>query len=296
MKAAAFDYVCPGTVAEVCGLLADAGGEARIIAGGQTLVPLMATRLARPLLLVDINRVDGLQGIQVDDACQTIKAGTRQRRAERSPDVGRFVPLLARALPFVGHLQIRNRGTVGGSLANADPAAEIPLVATALDAELVAVGPEGERRISARDFFTGTMTTALADAKCLTEVRFPHWPENDRIGAGFQEVAAREGDFAIAAAAVQLAVGGDGVCRGATVAVGGVAPTPVCSAAAADCLVGRRIDPGVAREAAALASEGIASESDLHASAELRRRLAPVLVERAILEAWQTMASAKARP
>jgi CO/xanthine dehydrogenase FAD-binding subunit len=285
MKAAAFDYIRAGDIAEVCRALADGGPDCKIIAGGQTLVPMMAMRLARPSIIVDINGVRDLQGIGGDEASLVIKACTRQAAAERSPELRAKAPLLAKALRFVGHPQTRNRGTIGGSIANADPVAEIPLVALTLDAGLVAENTGGARNIDISGFFHGLMATSLAADECLTEVRFPVWNGQGAIGTGFQEVSIRAGDFAIVAAAVQLALDESGVCKRAAVALGGVAPTPVGIEASAEALLSTHLDAETVAEAARLAANEIDPGADVHASAEYRRRSTRVMVERAINEA-----------
>ena len=203
MKAAAFDYIRASDIAEVCQALNDGGPDCKIIAGGQTLVPMMAMRLARPSIIVDINAVEELQGIGGDESSLVIMACTRQAVAERSPEVRAKAPLLAKALRFVGHPQTRNRGTVGGSIANADPVAEIPLVALTLDAGLVAESTGGAKNIGISGFFLGLMETSLAPDECLTEVHLPVWNGGGIIGTGFQEVSIRAGDFAIVALAVE---------------------------------------------------------------------------------------------
>ncbi|MCH8091182.1 MAG: xanthine dehydrogenase family protein subunit M [Proteobacteria bacterium] len=296
MKAAAFDYIRAGDLAEVCRALDDGGPDCKIIAGGQTLVPMMAMRLARPSILIDINAVGELQGIGGDEASLVIKACTRQAAAERSPEVRAKAPLLAKALRFVGHPQTRNRGTVGGSIANADPVAEIPLVALTLDAGLVAESTGGARNIEISEFFHGLMETSLAPDECLTEVRFPVWNGGGFIGTGFQEVSIRAGDFAIVAAAVQLALDESGVCKRAAVALGGVAPTPVRIEATAEALISTKLDAETVHEAALLAVNEIDPGADVHASAEYRRRTARVMVERAILEARDEALGRVAKP
>ena len=285
MKAAEFDYLRAGSLAEVCEALAAGGGERKIIAGGQTLVPMMAMRLARPTMLIDINAVTGLQGIAAGDGTLTIKAATRQRQAEHAPEVRTHAPLLAKALPFVGHQQTRNRGTVGGSIVHADPAAEIPLVALTLDATLMARGVDGEFEIDIDGFFQAPMMTALEPAQCLTEIRLPVWNGGAAVGTGFQELSVRDGDFAIAAAAVQLALDGDGNCIRAAVGVGGAGATPLRLDAVAEALLSTRLGDQAVRDAAALVPGAVEPDSDLHASADYRRRVAGVLVERAIVEA-----------
>ena len=285
MKAAAFDYVRPATLREACGYLADGDGEARIIAGGQSLVPLMAMRLVRPRLLVDINDVAELTGIARDGSEVVVGAATRQADAARSGIVGDDVPLLALALPFVGHDQTRNRGTVGGSLAHADPSAEIGLVAAALGATMTASDGETGRRIGAADFFQAPMTTALEPGECLTAVRFPVWTGAGRVGAGFQEVSARDSDFAIVAAAAQIALDRDGVCQRAAVAVANAAPTPVRLLRIEEALIGRRPDNENIERLLPLVDEAIEPPPDLHAGADARRHMARSLTLRAILQA-----------
>ena len=284
MKAAAFDYVRPATLRQVCACLADPGAEARIIAGGQSLVPMMAMRLVRPKLLVDINEVAGLAGIAREGNELVIGAATRQCDALRAAAVAADAPLLARALPFVGHDQTRNRGTIGGSLAQADPSAEIGLVAAALGAAIAASDGAQERRIAAEDFFLGPMTTALRPEECLTALRLPVWTEG-RIGTGFQEVSARDSDFAIVAAAAQLAFDEAGTCRRAAIAVANAAPLPLRLARLEEALVGHPVSEERVRRLAALLDEAIEPPSDLHASAEARRHMARTLVTRAVLQA-----------
>ncbi len=288
MKAAEFDYIRAATLAEACEAIADAddGAERKIIAGGQTLVPLMAMRLARPTLLVDINDIDELHGITADTGQVAIRGCTRQRRAEQSAELRDRLPLLAKALPFVGHWQTRNRGTVGGSIACADPSAEIPLVALTLDAEITArSAARGERSIAARDFFVAAMVTALAPDECLTEIRFPVWPADGAVGTGFHEVSSRRSDFAIAAAAAQVALDNDGICRRIALAVGGVAPTPLRLDDVAARLVGARLDDAAIAAAVAEIPGLITPDGDVHASADYRRRVAGVLAGRALGDA-----------
>lgn len=287
MKAAAFDYVRPASLGEACGYLADPGADARIIAGGQSLVPMMAMRLVRPGLLVDINDIEGLSGIARDGADVVIGAATRQADAARSSVVGADAPLLALALPFVGHDQTRNRGTVGGSLAHADPSAEIGLVAATLGASLTATDGKRERRIDARDFFLAPMTTALEPGECLTAVRFPVWTGDRQVGAGFQEVSSRDSDFAIVAAAAQLALDRDGICRRAAVAVANAAPMPVRFARLEIALVGRRPSEEAVTPLLSLIDDAIDPPADLHAGADARRHMARSLTLRAILQAAQ---------
>jgi CO/xanthine dehydrogenase FAD-binding subunit len=286
MKAVDFDYARPGSVGEACRLLAEAAGDGKIIAGGQTLVPLLAMRLARPALLVDLNRIPELQGIEQSGDAVILRACTRQAVALADRTIRQRVPLLAKALRFVGHVQTRNRGTIGGSLANADPSAEIGLAALALGAEIEARSAAGDRRIAIADFFIGPMMTALEAEECLISVRFPIWPgPGRRVGTGFQEVSARRSDFAIAAVAVQLQLDGDGVCRRIALGVGGAGARPLSVDAAAARLKGTRLAAPDLAAAARIVRDTVEPDSDLHASADYRRRLAGALVERAVAEA-----------
>lgn len=284
MKAAAFDYTRPRDLPDLLRQLAGST-DAKIIAGGQSLVPMMAMRLVRPTLLVDINDVQDLQNITLEDDCVAIGPCTRQADAEASEVIRQHLPLLAKALPFVGHDQTRNRGTVGGSLAHADPSAEIVLVAVALQAELTLARAGGERMAATDNFLDGPMTTILEEDECLTAIRFPRWTEPGRVGVGFHEVSPRAGDFAVVAAAAQLLLDDDGVCRRAAVAVANTTPMPLRLAAIEDALLGAAIDQNAARAAAALADALIDPPSDLHASAAGRRHMARTLIERAILDA-----------
>ncbi len=282
MKPVDFDYEQPRSVTDVCRLLAQTGREARLLAGGQTLVPLLAMRLARPAVLIDINRVDELQGTDTDDGSVVIRACTRQSRALADSAVRSRLPLLAKALSFVGHVQTRNRGTIGGSLANADPSAEIGLAALALDAEIAARSAKASRTIPIRDFFVSPMVTALTPDECLTTVRFP--VAHGAVGTGFQEASIRRSDFALAAVAVQLVVE-RGVCRRLAVSVGGGGATPVRLAAVEQRLLDTKLGDADLAEAERLARDGIEAVSDIHASAPLRRRIAGALTMRALAEA-----------
>jgi CO/xanthine dehydrogenase FAD-binding subunit len=286
MKPIDFDYARANSVGEVCALLDAAGGDGKILAGGQTLVPLLAMRLARPALLIDINRVAELQGIESRPDEIAVRACTRQATALADEAIRRRLPLLAKALCFVGHVQTRNRGTVGGSLANADPAAEIGLAATALGCAVIARSTTGERSIPIAEFFRGAMETALAAGECLTSVHFPVWPDDaGRVGTGFQEVSPRHSDFAIAAAAAQVQLDGAGVCRRVAIGVGGTGTVPAHVEAAAERLLGTRLADGDIADSARIAEQAIETAADLHASAEYRRRVAGELVRRAVAEA-----------
>src|SRR5262245_45908856 len=225
MKAAPFDYVRPQDVEAACVILAADDG-ARLIAGGQTLVPLMAMRLARPTRLVDIARIADLAFVRQEGDRVVVGATTRQCVVEHDRVVAARVPLLAKAMPWVGHVATRARGTIGGSLANADPAAEIPLVTVTLDATLSCRDAGGSSEIPATEFFIAPMVTGLAPGACLTAVRFPVWTDG-RIGVGFHEVSARRSDFAFASAAAQVALDADGLCRRLAVGIGAVTDVPV---------------------------------------------------------------------
>jgi CO/xanthine dehydrogenase FAD-binding subunit len=283
VKPAPFEYVRPGSLAEVCALLA-AEEEARVIAGGQTLVPMMAMRLARPTKLVDILRLPGLAGIHEDGDAIMIGATTRQAAAERSALVAEKLPLLARALPWIGHPPTRSRGTVGGSLAHGDPAAEIPLVAETLGAELVVQDMAGSLTLPADDFFLGPMVTAIPPGACLTAVRLPVWA-GKRLGVGFHEVNARCSDFAFVAAAAQVAFDGEGRCLRCAVGVGGVVDHPFRLDAAAQALVGTSLADGEIADAVTAETSKLEAMSDLHASADYRRRAAAALAKRALVDA-----------
>jgi len=204
MKPAPFDYVRPETLAEACELLAG-DEDARIIAGGQTLIPMLAMRLARPTKLVDILRLEELRGIRIEADELVIGAVTRQVEVERSEIAQRALPLLMKALPWIGHPPTRNRGTVGGSIANADPSAEIPLVAVTLGAEIEIESPSGRSAMPAEEFFIGPMLTSVMPGDCVRAVRFPVW-SHQWVGTGFHEVSARQSDFALVATAAQVAL------------------------------------------------------------------------------------------
>ncbi len=285
MKAAAFAYSRPASLDEACALLAADDG-ARVIAGGQTLVPLMAMRLARPTRLVDIDRIPELAFVREDADSVVIGATTAQRAAERHALVRDKLPLLARALPWVGHAATRTRGTIGGSLANADPAAEISLVAVTLDATLVFRNGAEDTQVQAAEFFLGPMVTALPPAGVLTAVRFPVWRE--RVGVGFQEMSSRKSDFAFAAAAAQVALRADGTIARLAVGVGAATEFPLRLDAVATALAGTRPAREAIRAAVTEALAGITPMADLHASAEYRRRVAATLAARAIGEALES--------
>ncbi|HYY60536.1 MAG TPA: FAD binding domain-containing protein [Burkholderiales bacterium] len=292
MKPASFEYARPADLEQACAMLA-AGGDARIIAGGQSLVPLMAMRLARPKRLIDIARISDLAFVRRERDAVSIGATTRQCVLERDAVVRAAVPLLAKVIPFVGHAAIRSRGTIGGSLANADPAAEIALVAVTLDATLRYREGTANGEIAACDFFIGPMMTALPAAGCITAVRFPLW-RDARIGVGFHEVSPRRSDFAFASAAAQVALDENGICRRVALGIGAVTAYPLRLDAAAKALEGTRAEEAVVREVVRAALADVEPLSDLHASAEYRRRAGACLAVRAILDAYRDAESAHA--
>jgi carbon-monoxide dehydrogenase medium subunit len=282
MKPVPFDYVRPQSIAEACAALARE--DSVIIAGGQTLIPMLAMRLARPACLVDIVRIAGLAGIREEDRAVVIGATTRQTEAEYSDIVARRVPLLAKALPFVGHAPIRNRGTVGGSVANADPAAEIPLVLVTLAGTILLRDAAGTRAIAAHDFFLGPMMTAIPTGAILTALRFPVWA-GERIGVAFHEISTRQSDFALAAAAAQVSLDADGRCLACAVGIGGATPVPTRLDAAVEDLIGSTLTDDDIRAALAAAIDTVEIMVDTHASPDYRRRAANALALRAIAQA-----------
>ncbi len=280
MKPSAFEYHAPRRADEAVRLLAELGDEAKVLAGGQSLIPMLSRRLAVFEHLVDVGRIDELAGIERRDGELWVGAGTTEAAIERSPEVAAAAPLLARATPLIGHVQIRNRGTVGGSIAHADPAAEYPAVALALEAEMEVLSPRGRRTVAAADFFTGLWSTALAPDELLAGVRFPTW--TGRCGFAVEEFARRHGDFAVAGAAVGLAVGPDDRVSRCAIGLIGLGPTPVRPVAAEREILGARptdVDPD---ELGRAALSGLGEiPSDLHGSAGYRRRVGAAMVARA---------------
>jgi carbon-monoxide dehydrogenase medium subunit len=279
MKPSAFEYHAPESVDEAVTMLAELGDGAKVIAGGQSLVPMMSLRLAYFDHLVDIGGIAELRGIRNDEDAVVIGATTIDAAVEYDADLATRVPLLARATPLVGHFQIRNRGTVGGSIAHADPAAEYPAVALALDAEIEAVSPRGKRRIPAGAFFEGIWTTALAPDELLTGVRFPVW--NGRSGFAIREFARRFGDFAIAGAAVAVGLDADDRIERCAIGLFGLGPTPRRATAAEQAALGQKADVAAEELGQAAMSELTDVPSDLHGSAAYRRRVGAAMVSRA---------------
>jgi aerobic carbon-monoxide dehydrogenase medium subunit len=279
MKLPYVEYEAPTTIAEAVGLLAEHEDEASVLAGGQSLIPLMALRLARPAVLIDINGVSELSLIAAADGRVAIGAMTREYVAEDSATVGDAVPLLAAALPLIGHEAIRSRGTIGGSLAHADPAAELPAVALALDAEFVVRGRAGERVVPAADWFEGYLATSRRPDELLTEVRFP--AAGPGTGVAFLEVARRHGDFAIVGLAVSLTLA-DGVISDARLAFAGVSDVPVRVPEAEGLLAGERPSAELFAEAARVATAALDPPADLNGSSEYRKQVAAALVRRGL--------------
>lgn len=282
MKLPPVDYEAPKTVSEALELLAEHQDEASVLAGGQSLIPLLALRLAQPAVLIDINGIDELSGVSAADGWVAVGAMTREYVAEESQIVADAVPLLAAALPLIGHEAIRSRGTIGGSLAHADPAAELPAVARALDAEFVVRGPSGERVVPAAEWFEGYLTTSRRPDELLVEARFP--AARPGTGISFQEVARRHGDFAMVGLATSVTLS-DGVISDARLAFAGVSDVPARATGAEDLLVGQRPSAGLFDEAARRAAADIDPPADLHGSAEYRKKVAAALVRRGLREA-----------
>ena len=283
MKPPPFEYDDPRSLEEAIALLAEHGDDAKVLAGGQSLVPLLNFRLARPDRLVDINGVAELDYLRFENGTLRIGAMTRHSALERSEEVGQRVPLLTEAVRLVGHVQIRNRGTVGGSVAHADPAAELPVAFAALDARFHARSKDGERTLAADELFKTHLTTALRPDELLTQVEVPVPAAG--TGFAFVEFARRHGDFALGGAAVLVGLGADGRCERAALALLAAASTPLRRPAVEEWLIGREIDEATAREAAEQSMADLNPTGDIHGSAEYRRGLVQVMVRRALIKA-----------
>ncbi len=288
MKPAPFEYLEPASLREALEALA-ANEDSKALAGGQSLVPLLNFRLARPELLVDLNGLGELAYLRREDGVLRIGAMTRQSTLERSGLVAREWPLLHRALEFVAHPQIRNRGTVGGSVAHADPAAELPIAFTTLDARFRAVSLRGERWIDAREFFVNQLTSSLEPDELLVEIAVE--PLAARGGSAFVEYARRHGDFALGGCAAQLSFDGEDNVTSAALTLLGAAPTPHRAAAAEQILVGRPVDVESASAAAEAAIADVNPTGDIHGSSEYRRDLIRSLVRRAVVAAGEDAAN-----
>lgn len=280
MKPTSFDYHVPSTAEEAVSLLGELGDGAKVLAGGQSLIPMLALRLTAFDHLVDLRKVETLRGIERTNGSVRIGAATTQAAIERSPELAGAVPLLAHATPFIGHFQIRNRGTIGGSVAHADPAAEYPAVAVTLDADLEILSSGGTRTVAATEFFTGLWTTAVGDDELLTSITFPVW--EGRCGFAVEELARRHGDFAIAGACVAISLGGSGEVERCAIGLFGLGPTPLrARRAEADALgvASSDVDPEALGRAATDDLDDV--PADLHGSSDYRRRVGAVMVARA---------------
>lgn len=281
MKPAPFDYAAPETFEEAVRLKADAGDDALVLAGGQSLIPLLALRLATPALLVDLNRIGGLNSIRREEGWLTVGAMTRHRDVEEAVELGERIPILSDALPLIGHRAIRNRGTVGGSIAHADPAAEWPGLALALDATVGVDGPSGTRSIAAEDFFLAPFTNALEPDELVREIRF-RLPAAPGSGSAFVEHSRRYGDFALVGVAVVVGIGTDGVVATARIALIGVGGTAVRVRDGEHALEGGSLtDPEIAAAETACRA-AVDPPSTVQASSAYRRHLVGVLVGRAV--------------
>ena len=285
MKPAPFEYAAPETLEEVMSLLEQHGDISKVLAGGQSLGPVLNMRLASPEVLVDINRVDELSYVRQKNDHLEIGATARQRTVERSLVIPQRWPLLAEAVPYIGHVTVRNRGTVCGSIAHADPAAELPAVATALDAELRILGPNGERTAHPSEFFLSYLTTSLEPEELLVEVRFP--PSQPRTGQAWLEIARRHGDYALVGVAAVLTLREDSACSAARLVYTGVAAVPFDAQEATELLVGEQPTEELFAAAAEQAAVSSKPSSDIHASAKYRQHLVRVLTRRALKKALE---------
>ncbi len=291
MKPAPFEYYRPRSLDEALSLLAEHGGDAKPLAGGQSLIPAMNFRLATPSVLVDLNGLSELSYISEGTGGLAIGGMTRQRAVERSAVVARLVPLIAETMPHIAHPAIRNRGTIGGSLAHADPAAELPAVMLALNATFAVTGTAGVREVAASDFFVGLFSTALEPGELLTQIRIP--PAAKRSGFAFQEISRRHGDFALVGVAASVELDEHGRCAGARMALLSVGDSPVLAERAVRTLEGQLPSAECIQAAAdAAASSDIDPSSDIHASARYRRQLAKVLTRRVLERAFERARSA----
>ncbi|HHY67095.1 MAG TPA: xanthine dehydrogenase family protein subunit M [Alicyclobacillus sp.] len=291
MKPAPFAYCRPATLQQALELMTEHGADGKVLAGGQSLVPILNMRLSSPKCLIDINRISELDYIRCEDDWLKIGALTRQRAVETSPIVREACPILSEAIPYIGHLQTRNRGTVGGSLVHADPTAELPLTLLALDAKVVIQSLQETREVNLQDFFVTFLTTDLMPEELLTEVKW-NLATMPR-GYAFAEYSRRHGDFALVAAACLMDVEEDGVITRARLTLGGVDAVPILAEAAMNALYGKVLDQNVLAEAARLAAANVDPESDLQASREYRLHLVEVFAKRTIQTAYQRAVSQK---
>jgi carbon-monoxide dehydrogenase medium subunit/6-hydroxypseudooxynicotine dehydrogenase subunit alpha len=293
VKPPPFDYEAPESLAEALDLLAERGADGKVLAGGQSLVPLLNFRLARPEVLIDVNGLEELSYLRREEGTLRIGAMTRHAALERSRMAAEHWPLLTEAMGWVAHPQIRNRGTVGGSCAHADPAAELPVVMTALDARFHVRSTRGERVLSAAEMFVGQLEPGIESDELLVEIEVP--PVAAGTGTAFVEFARRHGDFALGGVAAMVELDAEGICRGAAISLLGAGPTPLRPAEAEAALVGAPLDPTTATEAARLAVADASPTGDLHGSAEYRRDLIETLTRRALLAAGERAGGGDAR-
>jgi carbon-monoxide dehydrogenase medium subunit len=283
MPATAFEYHAPTTLQEAIAFLTQYGGDAKILAGGHSLIPIMNLRLAQPSALIDLGKVPGLSGIREERGTIVIGAMTTHYMVESSALLKEKVPILPEAASVIGDVQVRNRGTIGGSIAHADPAGDFPAVAVALDMQLKVVGPQGERTIGSREFFVDILTTALRPDEILTEIRVPAF--GPRTGSAYEKFANPASGYAIVGVAAVLTVDGNGVCQGARVGLNGVTGKPTAAVGVEQALIGQPLNDQTIQAAAAKAADGLDPFSDIFASAEYRAHLARVFTKRALAHA-----------
>ena len=284
MKPARFDYYAPRDLQEVLEHLHQHGDDAKVLAGGQSLMPLMNMHLARPKVIIDINGLAEHSYIDLSPRGPlSVGALTRLRTLERTTIGQDWNPFLLAVMPHIGHVQIRNRGTFGGSIAHADPAAELPAITVALEAQIELQRVGSRRVVKAQDFYISSLTTAMEPVELLTEVRFPTW--RGQWAWGFQEVARRRGDFALAGAIALLQLNDSQHCRAARVVMFGVGETPLRMAGAEDMMLGRTVDRSTLQEVGRMVSEELDPQSDIHASSQYRKEVGGVLARRALEDA-----------
>ena len=283
MAATAFEYHAPATIQEAITLLTQYNGEAKILAGGHSLLPIMNLRLAQPKALIDLGKISGLSGIREDNGSIIIGAMTTHYMVESSSLLKQKIPLLPETAAVIGDVQVRNRGTIGGSIAHADPAGDLPAAAVALDMQLKTIGARGERIISAREFFVDILTTALQPDEILTEIRVPAFAA--RTGSAYEKFPNPASRYAIVGAAAVVTVDGNGVCQKASVGLNGITGKPIAAVGVEQALVGQRLDEQSIQEAAAKAADGLEPLGDIFASGMYRVHLARVYAKRALTRA-----------
>ena len=283
MPAISFEYHAPATIQEAIALLTRYGGEAKILAGGHSLLPIMNLRLAQPKALIDISKIPGLSGIREENGTIVIGAMTTHYMVESSSLLQQKVPILSETAAVIGDVQVRNRGTIGGSIAHADPAGDFPAAAVALDVQLKAVGPSGERILSARSFFVDILTTALQPDEILTEIRLPAMAP--RTGSAYEKFPNPASRYAIVGAAAVVTLDGNGVCQKASVGLNGITGKPVAAEGVEQALVGKRLNDQAIQDASAKAADGLEPLGDIFASADYRAHLARVYTKRALSRA-----------